>query len=187
MKKRVLSLLLSFSMVFGMLPAARAAEGEEMEKLGTPVPYWGENHATCWTVTEPSQNYFQFKLYKDGEPTPVKTMTQFRGSKPLETVTNHYFEVEDYESGTYYFTVQSLSDGTQYANSEIATSEEFIYEKPAKSLAPATDLEWNWPNCRWTDPADSDFVYFYLARIFYAAERDETPTVVKAGSMLLSV
>ena len=52
------------------------------------------------------------------------------------------FLLSDLDSGTYYFTVQSMGDYETYRNSDIAKSDTYTYVKPSAQLSPCTDPAW---------------------------------------------
>lgn len=70
-------------------------------------------------------------------------MTQRRTDvTALMYISNQWFIGFDYPSGTYYFTVQALGDGTQYRDSDIAKSGNWVYVKPQQKLPTPTGLGW---------------------------------------------
>lgn len=119
-----------------------------------------------WTPTEPDQGHVDMVLYKEnGEE--VDYFGLYFGSTELpkyRSVDN--FRWGDYESGTYYFTVQSTSDNNNYRSSEIAVSEKWTYKRPGKSLGTAVNLRWEDGMAYW-DTVDGKelecFVEFYYS------------------------
>ena len=73
----------------------------------------------------------------------------------------------NFDSGTYYFTVQALGDGTEYSDSEIATSPDWTYTKPTAILATPTGLYWNGRESHWSPPADMSDVGGYVVEYYW--------------------
>ncbi|MBR5268082.1 MAG: hypothetical protein IKU20_07815, partial [Lachnospiraceae bacterium] len=90
------------------------------------------------------------------------------------------FRTQDLDSGTYYFTVQSLGDYIEYCNSDVATSGLYTYAKPTTKLDRVTDLAWvdkddefvTWID--WKELSVSDFVDGYQVQMYYCDIIDGT-------------
>ena len=140
-----------------------------------------------WKRETPTQNIYQIIIYSrdtgkeindvthhydTSETTPYFTSTQF--------IEGYWYDEQsaaegwNFDSGTYYFTVQALGDGTKYSNSEIATSPDWTYTKPAASLAAPTNLHWVGRRSLWDPPANASGVGGYMVEYYwYDAESQE--------------
>ena len=87
-----------------------------------------------------------------------------------------FFQVHDFDNGTYYYTIQSLGDGKNYWNGPVATSERWTYSKPDTQLQTptASSLLWKWPYAIWSGEDSSD-MWKYAIRFYYAATADAVP------------
>ena len=84
-------------------------------------------------------------------------------------------EVE-FESGTYYFTVQALSMGEDtYANSAVATSPKWTYTKPSVQTSKPTGLKWNWPEAKW----NNNYETLYMIEWFQSATKNDEPKLIR--------
>ena len=133
MKRRIVSAFLALILVLTLVPLAASATGTP---LATPSELtWGRDYDSggsytavpgmiSWKVNQPDQNSVYIKLYQLGTAEPVAE-TQ-GGFPPTE---GSYRSVpgfitdwcDELGSGNYYFTVQSLGDGTTYTDSAVAT------------------------------------------------------------------
>lgn len=153
---------------------------EGLTKLGTPTELkWGYQSPDkpkagfmLWKNTEPNQGRTRVSIYREGEAAPVYT-TEIMGSAEYrpEYESFHAFASGDFDSGTYYFTVTALGDGTNYYNSDTATSETWEYIRPDKQVGGCKNLFWSWPAANWTLPEDSDG--FDLEYYFASTEKGE--------------
>ena len=122
--------------------------------------------------TSSDYQYYYVQLYKDGEP-----FYWFRwgfsdyyeeNSLPCNIDASVNVTEEEWESGTYYFTVQAIPNpdnaNSEYRNSDIVTSATWTYTKPS-SLSKPTKLTWNWPSMSWSGPSGHKY---YDLEIQYA-------------------
>lgn len=79
------------------------------------------------------------------------------------------------ESGTYYFTVTSKGDYTQYYDSEAAVSGTYTYVRPDAQLGTPTNLTWSWPEYSWDTPGDTTNLGSYEIEIYYAPTENAEP------------
>ena len=128
--------------------------------------------AVTWTPVKPLPERYKISYYRDGEFWAAFD-TWFGAEAGVPYVSNNMFVGTDPESGTYYFTVQALGDGQKYRGSEIATSGEWEYVKPKKSLGTCTDLYWDGLVMEWTTP-DGEYLPCEM-EIYYAATAEEEP------------
>ena len=147
-----------------------------MPKLAEPQnPHWDKHGRIIWTTAAPNQGHFNIIVYKENGEEFHSEMMYF-SSEILEESQIGYLGfcwMTEPESGTYYFTIQSIADNNNYANSDIVTSDTWEYVKPKKRLGTATDLSWDWPNVSWTVP-DGDDLPIHI-EILYSAAADEEP------------
>ena len=84
------------------------------------------------------------------------------------------FLLSDLDSGTYYFTVQSMGDYETYRNSDIAKSDTYTYVKPSAQLSPCTDPAWINKNdefvswAQYTLPSDTENKVGYEVQFYYS-------------------
>ncbi len=162
-----------------------------MTKLGTPTDLeWGVDpsgasrpgYMRCMPV-EPSQGKYDvdvIRINEDGSETTVYATGYVLGA--TETTQDYiYFDIisEDLESGTYYFTVKSLGDGTAYVDSDTARSGTWVYERPAGKIgASYTDLAWNWPNATARLQGSSTEASGYKVEFYFAKVENATPAQI---------
>lgn len=106
----------------------------------TPTPVPG---AMSWKTVRPDQARASIKIYDalTGECVyPGEAGYDPQMQPEYRTMDN--FILSDLDSGTYYFTVQSLGDYETYRNSDIAKSGTYTYVKPSAQLNPCTDPCW---------------------------------------------
>ena len=153
-------------------------------KLSAPEnPTWhklaewnGENYqlvdrkgAIAWEdgeVKDPSSEYQYYfvQIYKDGE-----YFYWFRwgftdyfeeNGLPLSIDASMRMNEAEWESGTYYFTVQAIPDpnstNSEYLASDIVTSDTWQYTKPGDFATPS-GLSWNWPTMNWSGTTGQDY------------------------------
>lgn len=196
MKKRILSLLLALCLLCALLPASVfAEEAAELPKLATPTDLqWGKDGVPgilCWKAEGARQNHFETKVYRVGDAEPIYTMghyyestyqgTDFEDSVFLSHEDGHWgtvsFDSYEITTGSYYFTVQALGDGTQYADSEVAQSATWDYVRPEYHLCPVTytgELSWDWPNAKWSTNWDT-YQFGYCVDFLFAETEQEEP------------
>ena len=160
-----------------------------MTKLGTPVNLeWGvDANGTSgpgymrWMPVEPCQGHYEVvvnRINEDGSETEAFATAYTPGA--TETTQGYIdFNIvsKDLESGTYYFTVKSMGDGTAYVDSDTARSGTWVYEKPAGKIgAVYTDLAWDWPNATARLQGSSAEALGYEVEFYFAQDENATPT-----------
>lgn len=152
------------------------------EELGWGRVYWWNSStegtvlpgSIYWKKAWPDQNVVRIKYYRQGQKDPVDIID----SMSYEPDSHKYRSFEsflfgDFDSGTYYFTIESLGDGVNYCDSAIAVSEPWTYVKPDEKLPVCTQLTWDWPNATWAG-IDDDICGYWIG--FYFSETlDEEP------------
>ena len=164
MKKRTLRLLtLVLLVVLTLCLLPNAASAAEKEQLGTPTdltwnqyvdfnnwPHEPEQYYGCvsWKPTAPISPdepiQFEVKVYKDNKL--WQTILQGFGPQVVaedQFISCDVYAFKDFESGTYYFTVQAIDNSGTYASSKVAKSGTWKYVKPSKSLTAPTNLRWD--------------------------------------------
>lgn len=132
-----------------------------------------------WKINPPSQNEYRLIIYRVGSggisDEEVYWTTWHLGS--THRMTYHsasHFINDDMDSGTYYFTVQALGDGSTYLDSQIVRSENWTYVRPNRQLPAPTGLKWDTESdvtVRW-NAVNSDDVLSYEVK-FYAKDASE--------------
>ena len=145
-----------------------AVGGEEPTLPQIPAPtdltwgryyYWGNDGFTyaeypgmmSWrSGTFDYEHDIESKVYRvsdDGtEDIEVWRSTWYCGRSDLEYNNDHDFSLamlEELESGTYYFTAQAIGDGETTMDSELVTSDTWIYTRPTERLSAPTGLVWD--------------------------------------------
>ena len=135
--------------------------------------------AISWKVTDPEQAEYQIHVYRVGETKPcLSERWGFNEEYDPEYRSVDTFENGDLESGTYYFTVQSLADYKEYRNSYIAKSGNYTYVKPNAQLETCKDLKWVDKDDRfvtwidWAELSNKDHVDGYQVEIYYSASEN---------------
>lgn len=197
MKKQIaLGTLFTLVLLLVMTVSASAEETEEntdLPQLATPTELtWGRDYDwnadtyqevpgyISWKRESPTQNKYQTIVYSRDTGKKVSSMWTnygFSDTSPYFSSTqfiegywyDDYGANDDYnfDSGTYYFTVQALGDGTEYSDSEIATSPDWTYTKPTAILATPTGLYWNGRESHWSPPADMSDVGGYVVEYYW--------------------
>ena len=197
MKKQIaLGTLFTLVLLLVMTVSASAEETEEntdLPQLATPTELtWGRDYDwnadtyqevpgyISWKRESPTQNKYQTIVYSRDTGKRVSSMWTnygFSDTSPYFSSTqfiegywyDDYGANDDYnfDSGTYYFTVQALGDGTEYSDSEIATSPDWTYTKPTAILATPTGLYWNGRESHWSPPADMSDVGGYVVEYYW--------------------
>lgn len=116
------------------------------------------------------QDHLLWTLYQVGDPTPLaRRETAYSGHYAPDSwriddlFWRSYRSYPDRESGDYYFTVQAVGDEEQYADSPVATSPIWHYERPAAALAAPTGLHWEGQTACWSDEVNrAADLYGYL-------------------------
>ena len=197
MKKQIaFGTLFTLVLLLVMTVSASAEETEEntdLPQLATPTELtWGRDYDwnadtyqevpgyISWKRESPTQNKYQTIVYSRDTGKRVSSMWTnygFSDTSPYFSSTqfiegywyDDYGANDDYnfDSGTYYFTVQALGDGTEYSDSEIATSPDWTYTKPTAILATPTGLYWNGRESHWSPPADMSDVGGYVVEYYW--------------------
>ena len=197
MKKQIaFGTLFTLVLLLVMTVSASAEETEEntdLPQLATPTELtWGRDYDwnadtyqevpgyISWKRESPTQNKYQTIVYSRDTGKKVSSMWTnygFSDTSPYFSSTqfiegywyDDYGANDDYnfDSGTYYFTVQALGDGTEYSDSEIATSPDWTYTKPTAILATPTGLYWNGRESHWSPPADMSDVGGYVVEYYW--------------------
>ncbi len=130
-----------------------------------------------WTVNAPTQNVYHIDIYRVGNDDDfIVGATHYFSSTTEYTklsVGTFLEDVEDVEeSGTYYFTIYAVGDGTTYSDSEVVTSDTWTFEKPSDQLPVATGLTWaenDWDDSPisavWDALADESYVYGFEVNV----------------------
>ena len=170
-----------------------------LTKLATPTDLsWGREYDwdtvayeetpgfISWKREPPTQNQFEVIIYSRETGEAVSSMAHHFGA----TSTPPYFSTScflegfwpdecgatpdcNFDSGTYYFTVQAVGDGVQYSDSDIAQSPDWTYVKPEAHLATPTNLRWSGRESHWDMPGDtSDALGYSVEYCFYDAGSD---------------
>lgn len=143
--------------------------GVHLEKLARPG-------SMSWKTVRPDQAWVELKLYRVGTSAPIATWRE--SNDPMvqpEYRSSTWFMNSDFGSGDYYFTVQSIADGTKYRDSDVATSGVYHYSKPNAKLDGCTNLIWedrndgfvNWSN--WDVITNSSYIDGYQVNYYYSA------------------
>ena len=108
-------------------------------------------------------------VYKDGEEyhLPCGWTSRTGYSYLYEERASVDFRDYFFESGTYTFSVQAIGDGVNYADSEPAYSEEWVYVRPADELGVTAGMKWVDTNRYWK-PVENAFFYW----IYYYKDGD---------------
>jgi len=151
---------------------------DETRKEYVDVPVEAIGHV-AWITGELVQDYVEVQFYRVGENGYDEHIygVSHTYNRPFMADSSYDFVDLDYielETGDYYFTVQALGDGENYADSQIAKSDIWHYEKPDATLEDCTNLRWDWPNCLWTGPEEN--VLCYDVRVTYRPTATGKPT-----------
>lgn len=154
--KKILSLALALALCLGLAVPALAAG-----KLSTPTDLaWGGEDCSAdtmsWRLGENSAGYVRQVIYRNDRivnDTYGYYEGEFWDDSPISESLSWVlaFEGIPMESGTYYFTVQNVTDwdSTSANNSAVATSPKWTYTAPAAKLAAPSDPVWDFPYCIW--------------------------------------
>ena len=176
--KIVLSLLLALVMCLVLAAPAFAAEGNGLTKLANPTELkWDATRPgyCSWKADGYAQNEFLTKIYLVGADSPVlEGYHHFFADHNSSEFGMPSFAQEcaggngaAWESGDYYFTVQSIGDGIEYSDSDVISSKNvdggiYHYTKPDNALPTIGKGSWSWPAAEWTEPANKENIGLYL-------------------------
>ena len=193
--KKLVSIITVAVMTFTIFPAMVFAN--EPVQLAAPTELnWGryynddgtyKNYSgmISWKANDPDQQKAYVKVYKKGEINPVyEADWSFSHNDCFHSIGGFVFHSDEIETGDYYFTVQSLGDGNNYMDSEIAVSETWTYVKPSINLPELTGIKWNWPYAS-ADSLAGNYVGGYQVRWFYAENESEHPYSIGISWKLL--
>lgn len=183
---RALNWLVTLCLLLALLPtAAFAAETSELTQLTTPTDLtWGKlwggedvSGALSWSVDDTGycQNQFHVCIYLEGKSVPIHETRWDMGSEELTEFCADDIILLDLDSGSYYFTVQAIGDGTEYSDSEVAVSDTWTYTKPDAQLEPISSLSWNWPCATWEPLEDTAYLYGYDVEYWFSETEDDEP------------
>ena len=120
-------------------------------KLAVPTELkWGVEYAVSgnpheipgrifYKINTPYGEGGKLKGYRSGENTPIID-TGWTGEDSDGCQAD--FFLGDWDSGTYYFSVQLLGDGVNYLDSETAVSYTWIYTKHLEHMGQVTPEKW---------------------------------------------
>lgn len=171
MKKKLVRILMLAAALAVLTVCAFAAETSERTKLDDPTGVqWCEPGLIEFRAGSSTQNEYAIHIYKEGVKDPVSGVTWEvdpdhsvgeDGALRSDLFWEGYWKHEkddtadcNMDSGTYYFTVQSLGDGKRYSNSEIVKSDNWTYTKPDDLLPAPTDLRWENGYAKWKTVAE---------------------------------
>ena len=195
-KKKLISILLAGVMVLGMIPAASAAG---LPQLPAPTNLeWGVEYSNASTVptqrngviswrSETHQSEFIIEVFNVLNPSrAVRHFNWFFPStqqSPQLSIHGFILDLEQNGSylsnGDYFFTVQAMGDGTQYADSPVSSSDPWTYTRPSAVLPAVSDssLRWNGKQACF-DPLNDSNVWGYQANFYFAEDASATPELV---------
>ena len=122
-------------------------ENNEVQQLGTPtnlrwnVNAYGEEdyRVISWDAVENANQYYVEIYTEDGEQVKTYYADDYYGTGIVSCEISQYFINE---SHNYYFTVKATDYNEVYADSEVATSDVWVYTEPPRMDTP-TGLKWN--------------------------------------------
>lgn len=120
--------------------------------------------AVVWNRVENCSNEYDVRLYLEGEEIDRSTWI-FQADDVSPQLSAHLFWEAPRQSGTYTFTVRALGNDQDLTDSELATSPEFDYTRPAQQLGTSTNLRWDGATAHWdaVEGADSYAIYWYYS------------------------
>lgn len=176
------------------------AEVETLTKLGTPTELkwgidddWVFNEETgdvdlvpvempgsmSWKTAEPDQGQADIEIFRaDTDELVGSAYWTFGSTEIPEWRAVDSFNLGDYDSGTYYFTVTSKGDGTQYSDSDTARSENWTYVRPEAQVGSCSGLTWNWPEMSWNGAEDAGG---YEIEFLFAKTLEDEPNVYQGS------
>lgn len=197
MKKRILAFLTAGCLTCSMVPFSAFAENptDELIQLATPTDLvWNQRYnddgtlspnypgTLAYKVNAPCQYQFVAYLYRVGETVPYNYWSH-AGTPGRNYNNKNGLLFEDFDSGTYYFTIKALGDGTQYADSEISEpSEYWEYVKPETKLKTPLNLEWDGTTAIWTEQDDT--VWMGQAEVLFSKTKNGEPMRAEGNASL---
>lgn len=167
--------------------------GSELTKLDTPQNLaWGDSQITVQGELVPSgavtwqfgglhQEWAEVVFYRrldNGQAEQVFNYNWHMYMLSDGWVVDPFFLLnaidDDLDSGTYYFTVQALGDGTQYRDSDIATSPDWTYVRPENCLPQGAFSTWDGEKIVYSAP-ENENNYEYFAEVLYAKDLKTAP------------
>ena len=129
-----------------------------------------------WKTAQPDDYRVVIRFYDYDTDELIRTWNCGFGGQSSDERSVDAFITIDPPSGTYYFTVTSMpQSGSDYYNSNPATSGKWTYTQTGAVMPQCTDLEINWPKCTWTDPAAADEYTTHCIEVYYSSTEDGTP------------
>ena len=174
-KKQWEAILLTACILLTLLPPKVLAA--EPMKLAVPTELkWGVEYDVSgnpheipgrisYKINTPYGEGGKLKVYRSGENTPIID-TGWTGEDSDGCQAD--FFLGDWDSGTYYFSVQLLGDGVNYLDSETAVSDTWIYTKPLEHMGQVTPEKWEGSNANWNYEGDDLYLYQYEAELFFS-------------------
>ena len=201
-KQAVLTSLFTLVLLLLMTVSAFAEETADsygLTQLAAPTELsWGRDYNwdgesynevpgfISWKVEAPTQNTYRVIIYSKDTGKEISNETHPYDADEtilycsLPTFITGYWYDEfqstadsNFASGTYYFTVQALGDGTKYRDSEIVTSSDWTYTKPTTNLAAPTNLHWVGRRSLWDPPEDTSDVGGYMVDYYWYNEETQ--------------
>ena len=122
----------------------------------------------------------ELKFYREGESKPVISVYyDTRTGRQWDVCSSGMFNLEDLDSGKYYFTAQSWGDGIEYSDSEIVKSDIWEYKKPEAQIeASIIGLEWEWPKIKWISPDNMSEIESFQIEIFFSKTENGEATSI---------
>ena len=165
------------------------SDSEGLIKLGKPTELtWGQRRHelvdgqiitdeipgfVSWKTATPDQGEAKVTVYRVGEDKPVYRVTWSLGAADRSV----YWSVEiiraDLDSGTYYFTMQSLGDGIRYEDSDVAISGQWTYTKPKDQMPALSVKGWDWPLAQWEPIGDDECCFGYEVQYYVSTALGE--------------
>lgn len=158
-----------------VLTLALAVPALAAGKLSTPtdLAWGGEGNSAdtmSWNFGENSLGIVHLIVYRNNQVVHDEYGdyggSDYPGSESLSWALA--FDGIPMESGTYYFTVQNITDfhSTSGNNSAVATSSKWTYTAPAAKLAAPSDPKWDFPYCVWkpgknSNQQESTLLFYY--------------------------
>ncbi len=184
MKKRITNCLLALCVLLTLFPLNTVAV--EPEKLPSPTELiWGKNYyeisngtptdvpgMISWlyegsdSLTEVRLNVFQVGI--DNE---VYSSFHVGGPSTSYRPTTDEFIRQDLDSGSYFFTLQTLGDGIRFLDSEVVSSDIWTYTKPSAQLEAVPDPKWAWPLASWS-ASENSYILGYEIKFYYSKTQE---------------